>query len=121
MLDAAGRRAMRQAAHPVTALAALAVLQALLRDVSKPATAGMAAAAIASPESRGDRHATPPSPDLQPASPTRTRAHGSSDGASRPAELDGPAGSDAAEADGALDPPPRILRGRRGAGSERRR
>ena len=104
-------------------VAALVVLQVLLLGAEKQSGADMAAAAIASPESRGDRHATPPSSDLQPTPSTRARARKGSSNVSCPAGLDGVAGGDAAEADGAFDAPVRVAWGRRrrGLGRERRR
>jgi hypothetical protein len=58
MLDAAGCRTMRVEAHPMATLCALAALHALVSAERKRSEAELEAAAIASPESRGDRHGT---------------------------------------------------------------
>ena len=65
MLDAAGCRTMRVEAHPMATLWALAALHALLSAERKRSDAEPEAAAISSPESRGDRHGTSSS-DLNP-------------------------------------------------------
>src|SRR4051794_3546478 len=71
MLDASACRTARTTAQPVAALSALAALRTLLSDAMRGAPTG---AAIASPESCGDRHATPLSPTSKAASPTRPRS-----------------------------------------------
>jgi hypothetical protein len=123
MLDAAGCRTMRVAAHPMATLSALAALCALFSAVRKHTEAEPEATAIASPESRGDRHGTPPSSDLQPAPSTRTGADEDSHKPVQPASLDGAAGANATNADRAVGAPARVPRGRArcGAGRERRR
>src|SRR4051794_41506675 len=70
MLDALVCRTTRTTAQPVAALPALAALRALLSDATRGAPTG---AAVASPESCGDRHATPSSPAAKAAPSTRPR------------------------------------------------
>src|SRR3954470_20373418 len=70
MLDAVVCRTTRTTAQPVAALPALAALRALLSDAMRGAPTG---AAVASPESCGDRHATPSSPAAKAAPSTRPR------------------------------------------------
>jgi hypothetical protein len=123
MLDAAGCRTMRVEAHPMATLCALAALHALLSAERKRSEAEPEAAAIESPESRGDRHGTSSSSDLQPTPSTRTRAGKYSHKLVQPASLDSAAGANATNADRAVDAPARVPRGRAhcGAGWERRR
>jgi hypothetical protein len=123
MLDAAGCRTMRVEAHPMATLCALAALHALLSSEKKRSEAESEAAAIASPESPGDRHGTSSSSDLQPTPSTRTRAGKYSHKPAQPASLDSAAGTNATNADRAVDAPARVPRGRAhcGAGRERRR
>src|SRR3954463_9080223 len=70
MLDASACRTARTTTQPVAALSALAALCALLSDAMRGAPTG---AAIASPESCGDRDATPLSPASKAAPSTRPR------------------------------------------------
>ena len=123
MLDAAGCRTMRIEAHPMATLCALAALHRLLSAERKRSEAESEAAAIASPESPGDRHGTSSSSDLQPTPSTRTRAGKYSHKLVQPASLDSAAGANATNADRAVDAPARVPRGRAhcGAGWERRR
>ena len=65
MLDAAGCRTMRVEEHPMATLCGLAALHALL-SAGRRSEAEPEAAAMESPESRGDRHGTSSSSDLQP-------------------------------------------------------
>jgi hypothetical protein len=121
MLDAMGRRTMRVEAHPMATHSALAALHALLSAERKRYEAEPEALAIASPESRGDRHGT--SSNLQPTPSTRTRAGKYSHKPVQPASLDSAAGANATNADRAVDAPASVPRGRacRGASRERRR
>ena len=73
MLDAAGCRTMRVEAHPMATHCALAALDALLSAERKRHEAEPEASAITAPESRGDRHGTSSSSNLQPTPSTRTR------------------------------------------------
>src|SRR4051794_103174 len=102
MLDASACRAARTTAQPVAALSALAALRALLSDAMRGAPTG---AAIASPESCGDRYATPLSPASKAAPSIRPRPDEPADDPGDPAGLVHSAGADAADADGASDPP----------------
>ena len=104
MLDASACRTARTTAQPVAALSALAALRALLSDAMRGAPTG---AAIASPESCGDRHATPLSPASKAAPSTRPRSDEPAGDASYSAGLVRSAGAGAADADGASDPPAR--------------
>jgi hypothetical protein len=123
MLDAAGCRAMRVEAHPMATHCALAALDALLSAERKRHEAEPEASAITSPESRGDRHGTSSSSNLQPTPSTRTRTSKYSHKPVQPASLDGAAGANATNADRAVDAPARVPRGRAhcGASGERRR
>ena len=125
MLDAAGCRTMRVEAHPMATHCALAALDALLSAERKRyKKSEPEASAIASPESRGDRHGTSSSSNLQPTPSTRTRTGKYSQASlSSFASLDGAAGANATNADRAVDAPARVPRGRAhcGASRERRR
>ena len=123
MLDAAGCRTMRVEAHPMATHCALAALDALLSAERKRYESEPEASAIASPESRGDRHGTSSSSNLQPTPSTRTRTGKYSHKPVQPASLDGAAGANATNADRAVDAPARVPRGRAhcGASRERRR
>src|SRR4051794_14921322 len=110
MLDAVVCRTARTTAQPVAALQALAALRALLSDVTRGAPIG---AAVASPESCGDRHATPSSPASKAAPSTRPRPGEPADGPGYSAGLVRSADADAADADGASDLPARRARQRR--------
>src|SRR5580693_7129264 len=120
MLDAAGCRTMRIEAHPMATLCALAALHRLLSAERKRSGAELEAAAIASPESRGDRDGT--SSSSEPTPSTRTRAGKYAHKPVQPASLDSAAGANATNADRAVDAPARVPRGRAhcGAGWERR-
>ena len=109
MLDPVACRTMPATGHPVASLSALTALHALLANTAS------GWAALASPESRGDRHAAPSSPNPQPKPATRPGADERTSDADRPAGLVRPAGSDAVHADGSPDPPARRPRRRRSA------
>jgi len=114
MFDAAACRTARATVQPVAALSALAALHALLADATGQAPRRASSGpTIASPESRGDRHATPFSPARQAAPSTRSRPGKPAGNAGHPASLVRPAEADAADTVGPSDPPVHRARGRR--------
>jgi hypothetical protein len=118
MLDAATCRTARPTLQPVVALSALAALHVLLSDAARGVTPeAPAGAAVASPESRGDRHATPSSPDPQAAPATRPRPDERISDPDRSAGLVRPTGTDTAGAHRPPDPPPRGARQHRRSGA----
>ena len=98
MLDPVACRTVRATQQPVAAWSALTTLHALLADRAR-------GAALASPESRGDHHAAPSSPNPQPTPATRSGPDELACNVDGPAGLVRPAGSDAADADQSPNPP----------------
>src|SRR5688500_17710579 len=91
MLDPVACRTMRATGEPVAALSALTRLHALLADAANGAARqAPSRAALTSPESRGDRHATSSAPTAPAA---RTRPDGWPCDADHPAGLGCPAGA----------------------------
>jgi hypothetical protein len=120
MLDPVACRTMRATGEPVAALSALTRLRALLADAAHGAARqAPSRAALASPESRGDRHATSSAPAAPAA---RTRPDGWPCDADHSAGLGRPAGARAAHAEEPPEPPAyRAHLRRSGAGRPSRR
>ena len=99
MLDTVACCQTRLAAEPVAALSALAALRVLLLEARQiAATEVPSDVGIASPDSyRGDRDATPSSPDPTAAPSTGPLFGESATGIGRRTEMDRVAGSDAAD------------------------
>ena len=120
MLNPVACRSAQATGQPVAALSALTTLHALLADAARGAAReAPSGAAVASPESRGDRHATPSSPDPQAAPATRPRPDERISDADRSAGLGRPARADAAHPHQPSDPPARRARRRRRSGAGR--
>ncbi len=118
MLDPVACRSAQATVQPVAALSALTILHALLADAARGAAReAPSGAAVASPESRGDRHATPSSPDPQAAPTARPRPDERISDADRSAGLVRPTGTDTAGAHRPPDPPPRGARQHRRSGA----
>lgn len=112
MLDAAVCGTARATAQPVALLSALVALRALLTDASEHARRGASEGpTVASPESRGDRHATLSSPAQRTAPSTRSLSGKPAGHAGHPAGVERLAGTDATDADGTSDPPAHRTRG----------
>ena len=114
MLDPVACRTARATAQPIAALFALAALRALLADATgHAATRGPSSGStMASPESRGDGHATlsPPTPHV--AASIRPRPDKPAGDAVHSAGLVHPAGADSADAGGTPNPSARRARRR---------
>src|SRR3954447_10278609 len=98
MLDPVACGTVRATGQPVAALSALRSLHALLADAARDRDPAPNKLRLASPEPRGDRHATSVAPAAPAVPPTRPRPDGRASSAGRSAGLVRPAGADAADA-----------------------